>query len=126
LGTAAVTWGVLHMKPLSATNMESVFPCSSTYLISFNSMTVPTWSFWVDLVCSDSISQHINRLSLEILTRLFWKSYSLCKERRLPYICYLVLYPWIFVCGSQHLHVKKNVGSLILFAVPVHETLTVR
>lgn len=87
LSTATVTWPVLHMKPLSATNMEYVFACSSVYLISFNSATVPTWSFWVDLVFSDSISQHMSRLSLEILTRLFWKSFSFCKERGLSYIC---------------------------------------
>jgi hypothetical protein len=39
LSTGAVTWALLRMKTLSATNMESVFPCSSTYLISFNSVT---------------------------------------------------------------------------------------
>jgi len=94
LSTGTVPWAVLHMKPLSVTYMESVFPCISVYLISFNSVTFPIWSCCVDLVCSDSISQHMSRLSLKILIRLFWKSFNLCKERGLSYICSSYVISW--------------------------------
>jgi hypothetical protein len=47
---------------------------------------MPTWSFWVHHVCSDSISQHMSKLPLEILARLFWKSINLSNEHGLSYI----------------------------------------
>jgi hypothetical protein len=126
LSTVNVTWALLQMKPFSATNMESVFPCSSTYFISFNSVTVPTWRFWVDLICSDSISQHMSKLSLELMTRLFWKSLNLCKECGLSYICSSYVISLNNCMWQPEFACKKMWALWFWLLIPVHETPTLR